>query len=389
MKIKMLKTDKVGEVEVLVDSICTVDELTAKSLLENKLAIEYTEQVEFAEKEEALQKVLDLKQLENIKKMESINMSIENKKDEQYVIGKAFQSIAKKAITGNAETSSAADGGNLVTTGIAALSELVLLNSQVYGKCTKVPVQQNCNAMKLPFDTSSKFVKASAPIIYNPAEGIQSTATKLVSGSRTLTLTKSQELVYVTEELLQDAASTDAWIRSIMVGKMASILDYEILVGSGGGFAKVNGDTGYCATVSISATPTVAEVAKVVNMVHPQFYDGAEWFMSITDWNLYIGTFGTAANIYNQLIDIPGRKLMGKPVNVVPSLNSGDVIFGNFRAYKVLEEPIMTGLQISNEVGFLNGEVVYKLTHRGAGALMVPTQATGDSLTVSAFVEKA
>ena len=49
----------------------------------------------------------------------------------------------------------------------------------------------------------------------------------------------------------------------------------------------------------------------------------------------------------------------------------------------------MTGLQISNEVGFLNGEVVYKLTHRGAGALMVPTQATGDSLTVSAFVEKA
>ena len=389
MKIKMLKTDKVGEVEVLVDSICTVDELTAKSLLENKLAIEYTEQVEFAEKEEALQKVLDLKQLENIKKMESINMSIENKKDEQYVIGKAFQSIAKKAITGNAETSSAADGGNLVTTGIAALSELVLLNSQVYGKCTKIPVSANSNAMKLPFDNSSKFVKASAPVVTNPAEGVAGTPTKNVSGSRTLTLTKSQIPLFVTEELLEDAASADAWIRSIIVGKMASILDYEILIGNGGGFAKINGDTGYCATVSISATPTLAEVAKVVNMIHPQFINGAEWFMSITDWNLYTGTFGTAANLYNQLIDIPGRKLMGKTVNVVPSLASGDVLFGNLSAYKIIEAPNATMLQLSNEIRFLEGEVVYKLTHRAAGALLVPTQATGDSLTVSAFVEKA
>ena len=79
MKIKMLKTEKVGEIEVLVDSICTVDELTAKSLLENKLAIEYTEQVEFAEKEEALQKVLDLKQLENMNIKEINKMSIEVK----------------------------------------------------------------------------------------------------------------------------------------------------------------------------------------------------------------------------------------------------------------------------------------------------------------------
>jgi HK97 family phage major capsid protein len=243
--------------------------------------------------------------------------------------------------------------------------------------------------MKIPYDNSSKFVKNSAPVVTNPAEGVAGTATKLVTGSRTLTLTKSQIPLYVTEELLEDSAATDAYIRSIITGKMSTILDYEILKGSAAGFTGVNGDTGFCATVTISSTPTVAEIAKVVNMVHPQYKARAEWYCSITDWNLYVGTFATANNLFNQIIDVAGMKLMGKPVNIVPSLAAGDVIFGDFSAYVIIEPPVTDMIQISNEVRFLEGEVVYKLTHRGAGAIIVPTQATGDSLTVSAFVEKA
>jgi HK97 family phage major capsid protein len=386
MKIKMLKTEKIGEVDVLENSIATIDEVTGKSLVENKLAIEYTPEVEELEKQEALKMINELKEQE-LKEIK--NMSIENKVQDEFVIGKMFQRMAKKSITGNSETSSAADGGNLVTTGISALQPLVLLGSQVYSKCRRIPVQANCNAMKVPYDNSSKFVKNSAPVVTNPAEGVAGTATKLVTGSRTLTLTKSQIPLYVTEELLEDSASTDAYIRSIITGKMSTILDYEILKGSAAGFTGVNGDTGFCATAAISATPTVAEIAKIVNMIHPQYQAGAEWYCSITDWNLYIGTFATSNNLFNQIIDVAGKKLMGKPVNVVPSLAAGDVILGDFSAYVIIEPPVTDMIQISNEVRFLEGEVVYKLTHRGAGAIIVPTQATGDSLTVSAFVEKA
>jgi HK97 family phage major capsid protein len=242
--------------------------------------------------------------------------------------------------------------------------------------------------MKVPFDNSSKWSKSGLPAVTNPAEAVAGTPTKGITGARTLTLTKSQIPLFVTEELLEDSASADAWIRSIIADKMAMTLDYEILKGGAGGFTAINGDTGYCATGAISATPTVAEIARLVNQIHPQ-YRNAEFYLSITDWNLMIGTFATSNNLFNQIIDVAGRKLMGKNVNVCPFLASGDVILVDLNGYVIIEPPVAERLQISSEVRFLEGELVFKLTHRAAGALIVPTQATGDSLVMSAAIEKS
>jgi HK97 family phage major capsid protein len=321
------------------------------------------------------------KELEKEIENKQINIRVKNMSNE-YIVGKMFQHIAGKSITGNSETGSAADGGALVTTGIAEIAPVVMMNSVVYAKTRKIPVQKGCNAMKVPVSINS-FVKGTAPVISNPAEGVAATASKVQFDARTLTLTKSAINLAVTAELLEDAASMDAFVRSEIVGKLAQVLDYECLLGSAAGFVGANDDSGYTTGVSISATPTLAEIQKVRSSVYQTL--NPEWFMSVTLWNLMVGTFGTAANLQNQLIDIAGYKLLGAKVNVIPSLGAADLVFGDFSQYTVIESPLSDRLQVSADVRFLEDEVVYKLIHRGAGAISTKAIATGDSLAVGAF----
>jgi HK97 family phage major capsid protein len=380
MQIKLLQ-DFNGTVK---GSLVEVDDVTGVDLISKQIA-----EIDEITKEQIETKVNEIvqKTLESEKLDKQVNIRIKNMENDKFVIGKMFQHIAKKTITGNSETSSAADGGNLVVTGIAELAPLVMLESKVYAKCRKVPVSTASNAMKVAFDASATFIAGSAAVASNPAEGVAGTATKLVTDAKTLTLTKTTIPIYVTEELLEDAQSVDAWIRGSLVGKMANVLDAQILASGAGGFEAVIGATGYTATQSISATPTLAEVQAVVSKVHPNFKP--EFYMSITLWNLMVGTFGTASNIMNQLIDISGKKLLGIPVNVMPFLSAAQLVLGDFSQYTVIEASNGDSLKINDSVRFMEGEVIYKLQHRGAGAICYKSQATGDSLTVSAFVQKA
>jgi HK97 family phage major capsid protein len=201
-------------------------------------------------------------------------------------------------------------------------------------------------------------------------------------------MAKSQIPVFVTEELMEDVAAMDSYVRTELAGKMAAILDYEILVGSGGGYAAVIGDTGYTAAQTFTGTPTLSElnacVNKVLGNLNPEFY------MSITMWNLFVNTFANSAgNIGLSIINVGAKTLMGYKVNVVPYLGTTGLVFGDFSRYTVIEAPIADKLQVSNDVRFLEGEIVFKLTHRGAGAITTANLATVDSLTQGAFVQKA
>lgn len=367
------------------DSIIETDENLAKELIEGKKAISFSEVEEKAERDAVI------KSITIIEKKEDKNMTTEldiQKKwmDDPQLLGKFFQHICGKTITGNAEDS-AANGAALVYTGQAALQPLVMLASRVFSKTTKIPIAAGANAMKVPFSISDKIVKGTAPVISEPGEGVAFTATKGQLEAATLTLVKHGATIAITDELLEDAASVDAWVRAELAGKLATVLDTEVLIGSGNGFVGLNGATNYVLTSALSATPTVAEYIKLVNLVHPTLQSGAEWFMSITDWNLAIATFTTSSNLGNQYIDYKSNTLFGRPVNVMPQLNSGDVILANLSKYAC----ITTGekFAVSTDVRFLEGEVVVKISTRAAGAPVMKRQATGDGLYVSFASEKS
>lgn len=376
MKIKLVKEVNNCKIGSTIDC----DDEVAKDLITKGEAKEYTDAELLAEKKVAIKSY-------NKGTASNINITVKDKKmdNKEFKLAKMFQNLAGKAITGNSETSSDADGGYLVHTGLAELAPTLTWGSQVYAKCRKIPVAQGANAMKVPVSINS-FVKATAMAATNPAEGSAGTKSKAQFIARTLTLTKTSVLLNVTTELLDDTPALDAWLQKEMQGKMAMTLDYEVLLGSSAGYTGANDDTGYTTSVTISATPTLAELQKVVSSVWQGY--APEWYMSATLWNLMVGTFGTAANLNNQLIDIAGYKLLGKPVSVIPTMNTGDLVFGDFaNGYTVIGGPDQ--FSVSREVAFLDDEVSFKLTHRGAGAVTVKALTTGDSLAIGAFACKA
>lgn len=380
MKVKLVKTIK----DAQIGSIVECDEKTAKELIEKNEAIEYTEKVELEEKELAIKKSLKEKETkEHINK--GIKMS-ENKSD-KYIVGKAISQLAGKAVTGMSE-GTAGDGGNLLGTAVAELMGIAMAGSKVYSKCRKIVMPDRMNAMKVPVDTSDPWIKATAPTPTNPAEGAQKTATKLAFGARTLTLTKTVFYVPLTDELLQDVAMVDGFVRQYIRAKLATVLDYEILAGGGGGYTAIAGDSSYVASGTVSATPTQAELYTFVNAIDDRFKDGAEWFISPALWATFVSTFNTSNNIGTQIIDVNGMKLYGKPVNVMPCLNS-EVILGDFGQYTVVEPAVNDVISVSESIRFDYDETVLRLVHRGAGAATFAKRTVADSTYIAAFCEKA
>lgn len=361
-------------------SVLDVDEITFKELVDAEIATKDFEN----KSEEVLVKEVNE---ELIQKSQKVTKKVKENNMDELILGKMFSGLMKKAITGANETT-AADGGNLVYTGLAEIENLLMEKSQVYSKCRKIKLAKNANAMKVPVMDTGVFTAAGLPAATNPAEGSYGTASKLAIDARTLTLTKTSIIVPVTTELMEDVEAMDSYIRGELVGKLAIIKDLQVLKGNGG-YTGVNGDTNYCQTTSVSATPTLAELTTLKFKIAPMYMAGAEWFLSITDWATIVGALATEKNVAMQNIDPVGMKLLGLPVNVVASLASGDIILGNFAQYVVIEAPLGDRIAVSDQVNFANDELVYKITSRGSGAAVAKRKVTGDSLYVSAFSEKA
>lgn len=359
-------------------SICEADQKQSMDLIEKGIAV--ADQSTDENVSDEVSRMAEQRIMRNTK-MEKKDIGSE------FVVGKAFQAIYQKAITG-ANEATAADGGNIVYTGLAEIAPLLMHGSKVYAKCRRIPIAANANAMKVPFSNNDWYVKAAAPVVSGSvAEGIAGTDTKMVFGARTLTLAKAIVPVAVTAELMEDAPSVDAFIRAEMVAKLGTILDYEILKGGGCGFSAVIGDTGYTATSTISSTTTLAEIQTLKSKVHPAL--SPEVYCSITAWNKLVATFGTYNNVMMQLIDIAGMKILGMQVNVMPFLAATDLIIADMSQYTVVEGNLGQRLAVSVDARFLYDEVCFKLTSRQAGAITLPVRNTVDSLTVGGFVTNA
>lgn len=376
MTIKLLKVCR----DTPIGSVVEVDDIVGAKMLAGGEAIWYDAEVE---RVDAIRTAAE--QVKAVRK--SVNIVKKENPMSELVLGKMFQHIASKSITGMSETGSAADGGALVITGLAELAPLVFAQSVAYNKCRKIPVPKGCNAMKVPVSKGSQYLIGTAPVGTVTAEGVAYTPTKLQLDPRTLTMTKIVIPIPVTSELLEDTASMDAWVRAEMVSKLAQILDAQVLVGSGAGYTAVNGDTNYCSALTVSATPTAAELTALVNSISG--FLKPEWYGSKTMIDLVMSTFLTSANIAKGLVDPVAKTIFGVKYNIMPALGAGDLVIGDFSQYTVIESVLGDRLSVSSEVRFSEDEVVFKLVHRGAGAATTYLQTGGDALKTGAFAEKA
>lgn len=376
MRIKLNKSYK----DTPEHSVVECDEVTGKALIADGTAVEYTDTLSELEHKNAVKALAKAE-------TKTINVNVKGKAMDKNIIGKALRAIREgKAVTGMSE-GTANDGGALVGTFVSEIMGVAMDGSKVYSKCRKIVLPARMNAAKIPVDNSDPWIKATAPVPTNPAEGGDKTATKLAFLPRTLTLAKTVLYVPVTDELLEDDATLDGFVRGYLRSKLAGTLDGEILTGNAGGYAKISGDTGYCGTASITeATPTAAELYAMVAQIDPRLIGGAEWFIAPAQWAYIVGALATSANIQNQLIDVSGMKLFGKAVTVMPQL-TGKAILVNLSAYTVVEPSVTDVIEFSRDVRFYNDESVFRLVHRGAGALTWASRTAADATTLSAAVE--
>ena len=356
-----------------VDSIVDVDIDTSNRLTSEGIAILFDDAVERKEIKDAV-----------LQETKTVHIIKGKTNMQEYMVGKAFQSIYQgKAVTGMSE-GTAADGGNLIGTAVGEVMGMALETSKVWSKCRKVVLPDRTNSVKIPVDKNAIFDMAGKPIGYNPAEGAQKTATKLEFGVQTLTLGKTVFYIPVTEELLADASMLDGWIRQSAFGKLATTLDNSVLSGAAS-YSGVIGNATYTASLAISAVPTIEQIYEAQSHIYPSM--NPEWYMGPQDWFAMKAAFADSNNLNNQLINPNGFVLAGMKVNVIPLLSQ--VVLADFSQYTVAVPRVNDQLAVSEHIRFDYDEVVYRLVHRSAGAPCFSPRTGADGITLGAFVQSA
>ena len=367
-------------------SIVEVDDAVGQALIDEGKAELYTDEAKSLERKIAIKAFATGSSVA----VEVIQMSKENEIKAQYgehYIGKAFLSLAGKAVSGMSE-GTAASGGALITTALGEITGIAMAGSVVYNKCRKLTLPQQANSIKIPVDISDPWIKANVPVPTNPAEAVQKTPTVLQFDPRTLTLGKTVLYIPVTDELLQDVRMLDGYVRQYAQSKLAGVLDYEILAGGAGGFTAISGDANYCSTTGLT-TPTVAELYQFVNQIDPRLQSGAEWFIAPAYWSTIAGVVLSAENLDKQIGDVNAKTLFGRPVNVIPGLAAGKVILANLSQYTVVAPEINDVIAVSEHIRFDYDETVYRLVSRNAGAMTWRARTATDTSVIGAAVEES
>jgi len=145
----------------------------------------------------------------------------------------------EKLVNAGLDTEGGDRGGFLVQpTFVAGMMEQVTANSVLYGLTTKIPLSGNSNSISMPgLDESDRadgqrFGGVSTQWV--PENGVI-TPSQPKFRNIDIKLAKIMGLVYMTEELMQDSAATQAWVMRAFPADMAFTLDQAIYDGTGQG----------------------------------------------------------------------------------------------------------------------------------------------------------
>lgn len=288
------------------------------------------------------------------------------------------------AATGLSETVPA-DGGFLVQQDFSTvLLEQTFATGLLPGRCRRIPISGTANSIKLPGvdETSRSSTRFGGILAYWLDEAGTKQSSKPKFRQITLDLKKLIGLVYATDELLQDAAALEAFVRRGFASEFGFRMDDAIINGNGAGQPLGILNAGCLVTVSKEAgqaadTVLTENIVKMYARMFPSSVPNAVWLVNqavlpqLYTMSLSVGTGGGPVFMpAGGLSQSPYNTLMGRPVIVMEQCSAlgdaGDIIFADLNGYLLAEKG---GIQsdMSIHVAFTTDQTAFRFVLRTDG----------------------
>jgi HK97 family phage major capsid protein len=298
------------------------------------------------------------------------------------------------AAASGASESIGADGGYLVQPEYSAdLLQRVYTQGQILSRVTHQPIGANFNGLIMPAIDETSRVDGSrwgGVRGYWAAEADTLTASKPAFDLIDLKLHKLIAMVYVTDEIVQDAVGLDGTLRRVATAELKFKAEDAVIRGTGA--AQLQGilNSGAKIQVAKESGQSAASIVwqNIVNMYSRMWgasLPNAVWLINqnvlpqLMTMSIAVGTAGIPVySPANAEGDSPFGTLMGLPI--LPSEycdtlgNEGDIIFADFSQYLTIDKGINS--VGSMHVRFLNDEMVFRFVYRVDGQSIWRTPVT-------------
>ncbi len=304
------------------------------------------------------------------------------------------------------------DGGFLVQQDFTnELLQDTIKTGILAAKCRRQPISSNANSIKINGvdETSRASTRYGGILGYWEDEAALKTKSKPKFRKIELSLKKLIGLCYATDELLEDAAALEGFIRLAFPGEFGFLLDDAIINGVGGGQPLGILNAGCLVTVAKEtgqkADTILAEnVEKMWSRMFASSLPTAEWFINqntypqLFQMSHAVGTGGIPVFIPpGGLSTAPYGALFGRPVTPIEQAASlgdkGDIIFADLNGY-ILAEKGGIKADMSIHVRFEYDESVFRFVLRVDGqpmrsSALAPYKGSSTNDTQSHFITLA
>jgi HK97 family phage major capsid protein len=325
--------------------------------------------------------------------------------------GKVDPRLFNAAASGLGE-SVPSEGGFLVQQDFSnELLQEVFTTGVLASRCRRQPISGNANSIKINGvdETSRASTRYGGIVGYWEDEAAEKTGSKPKFRKIELNLKKLIGLCYATDELLDDAAALEAFIRTAFVGEFGFLLDDAIVNGTGAGqplgvlnagclvsVAKENGQN--------AATVVAENIDKMYARRFAAQTGNYAWFYNqtiepqLSQMSYAVGTGGIPVYMPpGGLADAPYGRIKGLPAIAIEQAATlgtvGDIILANFQNGYILAEKGGIKSDMSIHVRFVYDESVFRFVLRIDGQPVRASALTpykgGATATQSHFVALA
>jgi len=300
-------------------------------------------------------------------------------------LAKLNSEVLKISNAAGMNESTPSDGGVLVGTDVSSvLLAKAYETGKLVSKAFKMPISKNSNSMSLPVIDETSRVNGSrygGIQMYWEGEAAKMTGTKPKMGSVDMKLRNLNGLVYVTDDLLEDAASLEAWIMKKFPEEAGFKLDDAIINGTGAGMPLGISKSGALIKVAKEAGQAAKTiVAQNIIKMYARFNGNpatSVWVVNrdtlpqVVTMSIAIGTGGVlvympptglAGNIYGTLFGIPVI-----PIEQCETLGTaGDIELIDMGQY-IMSDKGSLKIASSMHVRFEYNEMAFRFTYRADG----------------------
>ncbi|HUS97569.1 MAG TPA: phage major capsid protein, partial [Hyphomicrobiaceae bacterium] len=284
------------------------------------------------------------------------------------------------------------EGGFLIQQDFSAeLLQDVFETGILSQRCRSIEISSPSNSMKLNgVDETSRASTLWGGIqVYMVDEGTATTPTKPKFRKIELNLHKMMGVCYLTDELMQDMAALEGWVRQGFTSAFGFKVDDQIFQGTGAGEALGIMNGGSLVTVDKeagqpAATIMAENVEKMWSRMFGQSLKSAEWFINqncypqLFQMSHAVGTGGIPVFMPPGGLSVaPYGNLLGRPVTPIEQCatlgTTGDIVFADFANGYILARKGGIRQDVSIHVAFLTDQQVLRFILRIDGQ---PVRAT-------------